>query len=326
MRPRSWRRSPFRVIIPFVFVVPSFFVVGSLGAPAFSTEVADAEIEALQRVIDANGYHWTARRTWVTDLPPEEFERLLGLIVPPEVERRFAALDPGPFPSPGDLPSSWDWRGHGAVSAVKDQGACGSCWDFGGTAALESILLLHEGVEYDLSEQQILSCRTPGTGCDGGFPAWVWAHVREHGAVREVCMPYLADDTAPCTQSSCPKVATARRWSDIPNDVDVIKTAVLTAPVSTSFHVYEDFASYGGGCYEHAGDDPPNHCVLIVGWDDEACSGEGAWLVKNSWGTSWGEDGFFWIKYGSCNFGTNSQLLEYADGSQIVYVDYGVAD
>ena len=304
------------------------FVSGAADAVAAPAgQAADPEIEALQREIDSQGMTWTAKRNWTTDLTQDEFNALLGTRVPPDVERRFARLTRESFPIARDLPASFDWRPLGGVSSVKNQDGCGSCWDFAGVAAIESQVLLHEGIELDLSEQQILSCATPGYGCSGGWYSWVWSYFRDHGAVLETCMPYQADDGVPCADASCSKHATVRTWIDIPNDVEAIKTAVLMAPVSTSFTVYSDFGSYGSGCYEHAGDDPINHSVLIVGWDDAACGGQGAWLCKNSWGDWWGDlGGFFWIKYGTCNIGTSTQLPLYYDGDEIVYADHLVSD
>ncbi len=310
-----------RLVTVYAVVLLVLLVISISPAYAAEPPVSDPEIEAIQREIDANGYDWVARHTWVTDLSPEERRALLGTRMPPDVARRFAVLTESdlPFPVLRDHPSAWDWRDYNAVSAVTSQGGCGSCWDFAGTAALESVVLMNEGVEYDLSEQQILSCRTFGYGCGGGWPSWVWSYVREHGAVLESCMPYEADDTVPCDDEYCQKYAATDEWIDIPNTVDAIKTAVLIAPCITTFTVYDDFHSYGGGCYEHAGDDPINHAVLIIGWDDAACSGDGAWLAKNSWGEGFGEDGYFWMKYGSCNFGNGTQLLYYHDGSQVSY-------
>ncbi len=317
-----------RPVTVYAVAFLALLAISILPADALEPPVSDPEIEAIQREIDANGYDWVARRTWVTDLSTEEREGLLGTRMPLDVARRFAVLteDDLPFPVLRDHPVSWDWRDYGAVSPVTSQGGCGSCWDFAGIAALESVVLMNEAIEYDLSEQQILSCRTPGYGCDGGWPSWVWSYVREYGAVLESCMPYEADDTVPCDDAYCQKYAATDEWLDIPNTVDAIKTAVLIAPCVTTFTVYGDFGSYGGGCYEHAGDDPINHAVLIVGWDDAACSGDGAWLVKNSWGESFGVDGYFWMKYGSCNFGTGTQLLYYYDGSQVRYAGHTFDD
>ncbi len=280
----------------------------------------DPEIEALQREIDARGYDWTARRTWVTDLSPAEFQGLLGFKMSPAEEKRMAAGYEPAFPLTLDLPSTYDWRDYGGVTAVKSQGSCGSCWDFAAIGALEAAIKIHTATEYDLSEQQILSCATYGYGCGGGHASYAWSYIRDYGAVSETCMPYEADDTVPCTDSGCAKLATVREWIDVPNDVDAIKSAVLTGPVTSAFHVYDDFGSYGGGCYEHAGDDAPNHLVVIIGWDDNGCgAGDGAWLCKNSWGDTWGNSGFFWIKWGTCNIGRSTQLVRYYPGTEVCY-------
>ncbi len=318
----------FRSVLPCVLVAAVAFasVPEVLAAPGQEVEV-DREIEARQREIDENGYHWRAKRNWTSDLTAEEFEALLGARIPPEVQRRLDVLDPDSFPIARDLPETWDWRDFDAMTAVKHQGGCGSCWDFAAIGVLEAVIKMNEGVERDLSEQQVLSCRTQGYGCGGGWMAWAWGYIRENGAVLESCMPYEGDDEVPCDDEGCVKVATTREWIDVPNTVEAIKTAVLTAPVATTFRAYGDFGDYGSGCYEHEGDDPINHAVVLLGWDDDACGGEGAWLCKNSWGEGFGDlGGYFWIKYGSCNIGTATQLLYYYAGTEVVYDGHDVDD
>lgn len=309
-------------------VFPVLLAALVIPAAAETDPVVDPEIDAIQREVDANGYTWTARRNWTTDLSEEEFQGLLGARIPPEVLKRFEALDPADFPIARDLPAVFDWRTLGGVSAVKSQGACGSCWDFAAFSALEAMILIYDGVELDLAEQQVLSCETGGYGCSGGWYSWAWNYVRENGAVDESCMPYEADDTVPCADESCTKTATCKTWIDIPNDVDAIKTAVLNGPVATTFTVYSDFGSYGSGCYDHADTDPINHAVAIVGWDDTMCgAGGGAWLCKNSWGDWWGDlDGFFWIKYEAAAIGTATQQVFYYPGDSIVYDAHTVDD
>ncbi len=314
------------LIVFFSSAITAFLVLNpvsiSVGAES------DAMIEALQKEIDAKGYHWTAKRTPLSDLSEEEFMALCGTIVPPEVERRFSGLS---AELPGRLmlhaaPSSWDWRDSGNVSSVKSQGSCGSCWDFAAIGVLEAVLLQNESIEYDLSEQQILSCRTPEYGCSGGWYSWAWQYIRDNGAVDETCMPYQASDTVTCIDHLCARVASCGEWIDISNNVESIKQAVMISPVATTFTVYSDFHSYGGGCYDHVDEDPLTHAVVIIGWDDAMCSGEGAWLIKNSWGSSWGLDGYFWIKYGSCRVGYATQLLLYNQGDQIVFDGFGIGD
>ncbi len=316
-------RADRSVLLALVCLVSALLLVP---ASAAAQDRVDAEIEEIERTIEENGYNWTPKRNWTSELSEEERQALLGLEMPAELERRFDALDRDDFPIMRDLPDSFSWRSLGGVTPVKNQASCGSCWDFSGIAALESAILINTGETLDLSEQEILSCETPGDGCSGGWHSWVWNYARDNGVALESCMPYEADDTVPCSAGSCTKHATCKRWIDIPNDPDAIKTAILTGPVSTSFTVYSDFYSYGSGCYENPGDDPINHGVIIVGWDDNKCgSGDGAWLCKNSWDTDFGDlGGYFWIKYGSCNVGTGTQLVYYYAGDEVVYEGHSI--
>jgi C1A family cysteine protease len=100
----------------------------------------------------------------------------------------------------------------------------------------------------------------------------------DYGAVDESCMPYHANDNIPCTQDNCVPRAHLLQYIDIPNNVNAIKNALMIGPVSTTFTVYDDFYGYSGGCYEHDGNDPINHAVLIVGWNDNMCDGRGPGL------------------------------------------------
>jgi len=318
-------RLPFGRIISIVLA--GIMLVIALPGAVCANE--DPEIEALQREIDRKGYHWKAKRTSMTELSTEEFRGMLGARIPEEVIKRLSRTDRDADYKGARaalLPSSWDWRDFNVATEIRDQGSCGSCWDFAGIAALEAVLDINEGVDYDLSEQQVLSCATPDYGCSGGWYSWAWDYISENGAVPESCMPYQASDTVTCADGSCTKVATTGGWIDIPNNVDAIKQAVMESPVATTFTVYNDLASYGGGCYEHEGDDPINHAVLIIGWQDTLCNGDGAWLIKNSWGTDWGLSGYGYIKFGTCNIGTATQQVFYNSGDHLVYHDYSVDD
>jgi hypothetical protein len=139
-------------------------------------------------------------------------------------------------------------------------------------------------------------------------------------------MPYQANDSIPCADDPCEIYVTNGGWVDIPNDVESIKQQVMISPVATTFTVYNDFYSYGGGCYEHADTDPINHAVIIIGWDDNYCGVGGAWLCKNSWGPAFGLDGFFWIKYGSCKIGYATQRVLYNSGLDLWYTGHSILD
>jgi C1A family cysteine protease len=239
-----------------------------------------------------------------TDVSLQERMQYLGLIIPEEVKQRFEEIDRQPPPALLNTEEYFDWRTTGGVTPVKDQGQCGSCWDFAATAAFESAILINGQIELDLSEQQVLSCNTGGSSCGGGWMEDAYSLFMSYGAVAEACMPYEANDNVPCTQEDCDPLAWMTGYVDIPNNVTAIKNAVTISPVSTTFMVYSDFS---WNCYWHEDTGDLNHAVLIVGWDDDMCGGQGAWIVKNSWGTDWGDDGYFYMPYGSCGIGRYTQ-------------------
>jgi len=293
-----------------LIILTSLLIISS----ALASDSLDEELQAIQKEIDNQGYYWTpAINPIITEYSPEERRAMSGLKLPDNWEELWKAhLKPDFLKlSTEDIPATFNWEDSGKVTGVRNQGGCGSCWIFAATAALEAIYKIQRQVEMDLSEQQILSCVSYDWGCDGGWMDYAYEHYQNYGAILEVNMPYAADDLVPCTEDQYQIYATCNSWTAIPNEVNAIKTAVMTAPVAVAFFVYDNFHWYDNGCYDHADDSAGvNHAVLIVGWDDDMCGGEGAWRVKNSWGSNWGDDGYFWIKYGSCNFGVAAALLD----------------
>jgi hypothetical protein len=277
-------------------------------------------IEDIRRVIEENGYTWEAGVTSVSHLSGEEFQQLLGLRLPADFEaRRSRARQAGHLvEAVGGMafPASFDWRGQSGVTPVKYQGNCGSCWAFCATAAMESHVLIYSGLEEDLSEQAVLSCNTEGDGCGGGWMETAYDMWIDYGAVREECMPYHAVDTDACIQDSCEVAATLDSYYYVGENVDDIKQALLGGPVAVAMAVCGGFSAYTGGCYEDTCSEI-NHGVAIVGWDDAMCGGDGAWIVKNSWGPDWGDSGFMYMKYGTCYVGYAAQALTYTPAQTI---------
>jgi len=230
--------------------------------------------------------------------PPADWERILE-------ERRML------FPPDKDpLPTFWDWRAHDGVTPAKDQGDCGSCWAFAAAGEMESKIRIYYGKLVDLSEQQIVSCNPYGSGCNGGWAGSAYYVFMHYGGVMERCMPYEADDHVPCTQDEYLKFTDMDTWVSIANDVDQIKTAVLNdGPVCTAVDANDAWDDYGGGVIDAPGSGT-NHLVLIVGWDDRMGT-EGAWIVKNSWGGSWGDGGYCYVAYGACNIGVATTAMIY---------------
>ncbi len=277
-------------------------------------------IEAVRQMIAEKGYGWEAGVTSVSNLSDEEMKHLCGLKIPPDFEQRRAkARREGRMIEaiPGmAFPQTFDWRTQGGVTPVRNQGNCGSCWAFAGTAAFESQVLIYSGLGEDLSEQAVVSCNTIGDNCGGGWMSTAYDLFMDYGAVRESCMPYHEVDTDPCIQISCDVAATLGGYYAVDNTVDAIKTALLDGPVASAMAACGGFGTYTGGCYEDVCTEI-NHGVLLVGWDDTMCGGAGAWIMKNSWAPSWGVNGYMYIKYGTCEIGYGAEALNYTPGQTV---------
>jgi len=217
----------------------------------------------------------------------------------------------------GYLPEAWDWRdvnGVNYVSEVRDQGGCGSCYAFSSMGMLESRLkvLTKNTKNYTFSTQDIVSCSNLSQGCDGGFPYLVAGRYgKDFGVVEENCNPYIGKDGS-CSTKKCTRHYTSR-YSYVGgyyggcNELEMKKALVNGGPLSVSFEVYSDFMMYKEGVYHHtnlltnSGFEPfelTNHAVLLVGYGHDKVLGEDYWIVKNSWGTNWGENGYFRIRRG----------------------------
>ena len=317
-------------VICIVLVVLAGFAYGQKAPAPATPDAVDQTISDIQKQIDRNGYQWVPGRTSTAQMSLEEFTRLLGY-KPPKGYDQWLDKQPRLTAKAGALyPTYFDWRDSAIVTPVKSQGNCGSCWAFAATGAFEAAIKKYDGIEYDLSEQQVLSCNFYNSGCDGGWAEPVYELYEHYGAVLESCMPYQADDNVPCTQGTCQVVARIAGWQYVANDVNAIKEAVLAGPVYTGFSVYDDFRYYSSGCYQHTyGPYLGGHAVVIVGWDDNSCgTGEGAWLCKNSWGNWWGGlAGYFWIKWGDCGIGSSTVLPLYPPAPvTVTYVGKAVTE
>lgn len=218
------------------------------------------------------------------------------------------------------LPEEFDWRnvsGQNFVSPVRDQGECGSCYAFSSLAMLESRLRIatNNTVQVVFSPQDVLSCSEYSQGCEGGFPYLIAGkYAQDFGVVQEQCDPYQGEDDK-CPVETCKRYYVAEYnyvggFYGGCNEALMKLDLVTNGPLTVAFEVYPDFQFYRGGIYHHTGLRDSfnpfmivNHGVLIVGYGMENKTGEAYWIVKNSWGTEWGEDGYFRIRRGTneCN-------------------------
>ncbi len=210
--------------------------------------------------------------------------------------------------------SKYDSRTYNIVTPIRDQLSCGSCWSFGAVGTYEvSYLKVNGGssAALNLSEQHALTCSNGGS-CGGGFAYKVfdWMVDEGHDLKTETQLPYTASN-GPCAGNVDNKFD-AVDWGVIHPSGDINKIAAVVdikkaicqyGAVSASVNVTSSFQNYTNGVYFGTTSDPnnpqTNHAIVLVGWDDA----KGAWLLKNSWGTDWGENGYMWIKYNSNNVG-----------------------
>ena len=251
---------------------------------------------------------YTVGETAVTRLSPEERALMIGGLRLPEGEVPVRTFAPT-----GALPDSLDWRTRPEGSYVSDvrwQGVCGSCWAFAALATFESQVMIvrgEPGTDLDLSEQYILSCNATAGDCGGGWMEGAMEFLRLAGTPPEACFTYMGDDAIPCRES-------CHATLDLLEKVDQwwfvtagtahqasIKAALQYGPLSAALAIHENFMGYTGGIYDAYGspDTGEGHAVLLVGYDDA----QQCWIAKNSWGTDWGEHGYFRVAYDSgCEF------------------------
>lgn len=272
------------------------------------------KLERVQNEIKRHGYRFKARYN-----PTLKYDigQLCGLVEPPNW-RQNSLFSP-PVASLQVLPSSFDWRDYGGgLTPVRDQGNCGSCWAFSVVGSLESQIKIKCGISEDLSEQYLISCIGNEFGYDyscakGG---WFEAHYYHqwYGAVPESEFPYVARDTACGGPYSHPYQIDS--WSYLGDgvpSVESIKQAIYSyGPVSAAMCAGPLFHAYGSGIFNS--DEASycnggvNHAIVLVGWNDQ----EGYWILRNSWGSWWGDNGYMKIAYNVSRVGYAANYIEFS--------------
>ncbi|WP_298964857.1 C1 family peptidase [uncultured Methylobacterium sp.] len=286
------------------------------------------DAKTVQAVIDVLGARWTSKDTPVSGAPlsPASMS-YLGLRYSPQLvdaeqllvkntEPQLAALAPPP--------PRVDWRNNGGnfVTSVKNQSACGACVAFATCATLEArarIASKDPNLDIDLAEAHLFSCGC-GECCDTG---WLndkaLAHAKRKGICAEADFPYVPGNQ-PCPDPEPPPILKVTAFAAVSSMETRKRVLSSKGPVSASMEVYDDFRTYGSGIYSHVtGSLIGYHAVCVVGYDDS----DGCWIVKNSWDTGWGENGFFRIAYGQC--GIDTRFAFYDAGVRLLAPRAGVA-
>jgi len=262
-------------------------------------------IDFLNQKINEKNLSWVAGETSMSKLPKEERRARLGLIKPP-FQKQNAGIETNYITSPlsASYPSSLDWRnkdGNDWISPIKDQGECGACWAFSSVAVVESrakIELNKPSYNIDLSEQDVVSCNTGGGSCSEGSESDALTHMKNTGIVKESCFAYTASNNSCSNKCSNwqNEILKVQNYNLISASAGYIKQAVNDyGPVTVYMYVDDDFNYYLEGIYSHTLVTWTGglHSITIVGYND---SGQ-YWICKNSWGTGWGESGYFRVSY-----------------------------
>ncbi len=292
---------------------------------------ADAALNIQQLRIQAQRAGWKSGKNSVTRLSRQDFKKRLGLQDAPDGMASFQAI---PMRKKGfraqALPPKIDWRnkdGANWVSPMLNQGNCGSCVAFAAVATLETqtnITSGNAGYNPEYSTQALFACG--GGSCDNGWqPQLAAKHLMNKGVPDEGCAPYTmgyTGETVSCSSICSDSGSRSSRISSYSTpsfgftDIQSVKSALQKGPLVTTMMVYEDFATYNGGIYKHvSGTTLGGHAISLVGYDDATQS----WLIRNSWGKDWGEEGFARVSWDDVS-GIGDRTWGYAVPSIVGYV------
>jgi C1A family cysteine protease len=241
---------------------------------------------------------WTQAINEFTDLTPTEFSGLYKGYKARNTDF-YRELNTATFPAGLTVDADINWNTKGAVTPVKDQGQCGSCWSFSTTGGLEGATQIATGKLLSMAEQQLVDCAgsAGNQGCNGGLMDDAFTWIKSNGGITdEASYPYTAKDGT--CKTGMTSVATLKSFTDVKKgSEDDLMAALQTGPVSIAVDAQMGWQTYSGGVLSGFCGKSLDHGVLLVGSGTDA--GQDYWLVKNSWGASWGEKGYIRILRGS---------------------------
>lgn len=270
-------------------------------------------VSSIAARIHALNLNWLAKDNELTALSEAERRLRLGAMPPAGktlADREAIAAAQVHALAAGSYPPAYDARSAGWVTPIEDQGGCGSCVAFGTTATVESAVRIanhNRNLAVDLSEAQVFYCYGKAAGATCGSGWWPDGALNGYktGVVDAACFPYTAGDQNCNLCSNWKDRLTAIAGWSLVNSVTAMKTQISSkGPMVACFTVYNDFFAYSSGVYspDTASGVAGGHCISVVGYNDAGKY----WICKNSWGSGWGENGFFCIAYNTC--GLDSEM------------------
>lgn len=259
----------------------------------------DTEIEAHNSRADV---HFKRAHNKFSDMTKEEKDKFLGAQLPSASERFLQAMTVDLSSEDRQLPASLDYRTHKCLAAVKNQKSCGSCWAFTAIAPLEFSKCNLTGSPVVLSEQQLVDCDPYDRGCNGGWYTNAWAYIQNvaTGSAQQSLYTYTATKAATCQFTTSMTRAKVASFGYVQaNNATAMQVALKKyGPLSVAIAVVTPFYSYASGVYTDTTCDTVrvNHGVVVVGYG--ALNGIDHWIVRNSWGTVWGQSGYILMQRG----------------------------
>ncbi|KAJ1698811.1 hypothetical protein LUZ63_007323 [Rhynchospora breviuscula] len=256
-------------------------------------QVFKANYEFIESVKNRPGLTYSVSLNKFADLTNKEFLQRYATYKP-----QTASKVSTPFMYANlTAPTSIDWRSLGAVTPIKDQGSCGSCWAFSAVASIEGINKIRTGSLISLSEQELVDCVTTCWGCNGGYEYYGFDWVAKNGGITtEANYPYTQTQGACAYSKISDHAATITGYQHVTAySESALMNAVANQPVSIAIDASGSaFQFYSGGIFTGPCGTNLDHAVTAVGYGTS--SGTNYWIVKNSWGTSWGESGYIRMK------------------------------
>ncbi|WOK95304.1 hypothetical protein Cni_G04011 [Canna indica] len=244
----------------------------------------------------SGGSYWLGLNEFA-DLSHDEFkEKYLGVNTGMP-RRRSECSSSFRYGNASELPESVDWRKKGAVTRVKNQGQCGSCWAFSTVAAVEGINQIAMGNLISLSEQELIDCSSENNGCNGGLMDYAFSFIASNGGLHtEDDYPYLMEEGTCDEKRAEMETVTISGYEDVPeNSEESLLKALAHQPVSVAIEASgRNFQFYSGGVFDGPCGSELDHGVAAVGYGTS--KGQDYIIVKNSWGSNWGEKGYIRMK------------------------------
>jgi cathepsin B len=261
---------------------------------------------------------WTAGHNKFSTWTEDEMRRFLaGTIIRPFDGPVLAASNQN-FTAPDSFDAAKNWPSCSEIGKIRNQMQCGSCWAFAGSEVLgDRFCIATNGkINFPLSPQDMVSCDKSDYGCNGGYLNNEWAYMQNTGIVPDACFPYVSGSgSVPACPTTCPGTGQsmasqkykAKSYYSVPA-ARIQEEVMSNGPIEVAFYVYRDFMNYKSGVYHHtSGSFLGGHAVKLNGWGVD--NGTPYWIIANSWGTTWGQNGFFWILRGKDECGIESQAI-----------------